>query len=361
VSDRRPIVCHVVIAEQHKAFAQRVDEALQAFICAQRRTLGELGADVDPLIDAAAEAVSGGKRLRPAFCYWAWRAAGQPADDRIVVAASSLELLHASAIVHDDVMDDSDTRRGRPTAHRRFHRLDLPGSDRQFGLGSAILLGDLLLGWSDQQLRASGLPVSAVSRAMPYFDAMRSEVAAGQFLDLLAQASGQNSIERAMRVLRFKSAKYTVERPLHVGASLAGADESLISSLSLYGIPLGEAFQLRDDVLGIFGDPEVTGKPAGDDLRQGKRTVLMSRALELADDEDRALLESSFGDPELTDESAARALAAVERSGAVTHVEELITELGATALAAVAAAPIQDEEARTALRELAEIATRREV
>jgi geranylgeranyl diphosphate synthase, type I len=351
----------VVIAEQHKAFAERIDQALEVFISGQRHMLSELGADVDPLIEAATEAVRGGKRLRPAFCYWAWRAVGRPPDDRIVVAASSLELLHASALVHDDVMDDSDTRRGRPTAHRQFHSLGLPGSDQQFGLGSAILLGDLLLGWSDQQLRASGLSVGAVSRAMPYFDAMRSEVAAGQFLDLLAQASGQNSIERAMRVLRFKSAKYTVERPLHIGASLAGADESLISSLSLYGIPLGEAFQLRDDVLGMFGDPEITGKPAGDDLRQGKRTVLMSRALELADDEDRTLLESAFGDPELTYESAARALAAVKRSGALTHVEGLITELGATAMAAVAVAPIRDEESRTALRELAEFATRREV
>jgi geranylgeranyl diphosphate synthase type I len=351
----------VVIAEQHEAFKTRIDQALQAFISAQRRRLSELGADVDPLIDAAAQVVSGGKRLRPAFCYWAWRAAGRPADDRIVVAASSLELLHASAIVHDDVMDDSDTRRGQPAAHRYFQRLGLPGSDRQFGQGSAILLGDLLLSWSDQQLRASGLPIAAVARAMPYFDAMRSEVAAGQFLDLLAQASGQNSVERAMRVLRFKSAKYTVERPLHVGASLAGADESLITSLSSYGIPLGEAFQLRDDVLGMFGDPELTGKPAGDDLRQGKRTVLMSRAVELADDDDGALLKSAIGDPGLTEESVARTLVAVERSGALAQVERQITELSATALAAVAQAPIRDEEARTALCELAAAATRREV
>jgi geranylgeranyl diphosphate synthase, type I len=355
----------VVIAEQREAFEQRVDQALQAFISSQRRMLSELGADVDALLDAAAAAVTGGKRLRPAFCFWAWRAAGQPADDRIVVAASSLELLHASAIVHDDVMDDSDTRRGQPAAHRYFQRLARTeawlGQELQFGLGSAILLGDLLLSWSDQLLRASGLPIDAIARAMPYFDAMRSEVAAGQFLDLLAQASGQNSVERAMRVLRYKSAKYTVERPLHVGASLAGADEPLISAMSEYGIPLGEAFQLRDDVLGVFGDPQVTGKPAGDDVRQGKRTVLMSRAVELAGDDDRFLLESAIGDQGLTDESVAGVLTAVERSGALAHVEGLIAELSAMALKALAEAPIRDEEARTALSELADAATRREV
>jgi len=354
-----------VIAEQREAFGQRIDQALQAFISGQRRMLSELGGDVDPLIDAAAQVVSGGKRLRPAFCYWAWCAAGQPSDDRIVVAASSLELLHASAIVHDDVMDNSDTRRGQPAAHRYFQgigpRVGRSGSEVQFGLGSAILLGDLLLSWSDQQLRASGLSIEAVARAMPYFDAMRSEVAAGQFLDLLAQASGQNSVERAMRVLRYKSAKYTVERPLHVGASLAGADESLITALSAYGVPLGEAFQLRDDVLGVFGDPEITGKPAGDDVRQGKRTVLMSRAVELADGDDRVLLESAIGDHGLTDESVARVLVAVERSGALAHVEDLITELSAAALKALAEAPIRNEEARTALSELADAATRREV
>jgi geranylgeranyl diphosphate synthase type I len=190
---------------------------------------------------------------------------------------------------------------------------------------------------------------------------MRSEVAAGQFLDLLAQASGQNSVERAMRVLRYKSAKYTVERPLHVGASLAGAGEPLISAMSEYGIPLGEAFQLRDDVLGVFGDPQVTGKPAGDDVRQGKRTVLMSRAVELAGDDDRFLLESAIGDHGLTDESVARVLTAVERSGALAHVEGLIAQLSDTALKALAEAPIRDEEARAALSELADAATRREV
>jgi geranylgeranyl diphosphate synthase type I len=355
----------VVIAEQRAEFAQRIDHALQAFISGQRRTLRELGADVDPLLDAAAAVVSGGKRLRPAFCFWGWRAAGQPGDDRIVVAASSLELLHASAIVHDDVMDDSDTRRGQPAAHRYFQRvgrLASPlGPNVQFGVGSAILLGDLLLSWSDQQLRASGLPIESIARAMPYFDAMRSEVAAGQFLDLLAQASGQNSVERAMRVLRYKSAKYTVERPLQVGASLAGADEPLIKAMSGYGIPLGEAFQLRDDVLGVFGDPEVTGKPAGDDVRQGKRTVLMSRAVELASDDDLLLLESAIGDQGLTDESVAHVLAAVERSGALAYVEGLITQLSVTALKVLAEAPIRDEEARIALSELADAATRREL
>jgi geranylgeranyl diphosphate synthase, type I len=355
----------VATGEQREDVAPRVGRALEALIAEQRRALVELGSEVDRLIDAAAAAVSGGKRLRPAFCYWAWRAAGAPDDDRIIVAASGLELLHASALVHDDVMDESDLRRGHPSSHRAFadlHREShLTGSPDRFGLGAAILLGDLLLSWSGHQLRASGLPLDAITRGLTYFDSMRTEVISGQYLDLLAQASGEDSVPRAMRVLRFKSAKYTVERPLHVGAALAGAGDELITALSSYGVPLGEAFQLRDDVLGVFGDPLVTGKPAGDDLREGKRTVLTALAMESASPRDRKTLTTNLGRHDLDEAGVASARQAIVSSGARAAVERLISQLTGAALTALERATVVDDAARGALTDLADAATRREV
>ena len=189
-------------------------------------------------------------------------------------------------------MDDSDTRRGRPSIHREFERkhreAGLVGDPARHGASVAVLLGDLMLSWADEQFRTSGLP--RIGEALRFLDLCKTEVVAGQYLDVLAQTRPSVGVEEAMRVVRYKSAKYTVERPLHLGAALAGADDALIAALTDVALPLGEAFQLRDDVLGVFGDPGVTGKPAGDDLREGKRTVLVAAPPQLGTDADRELL-----------------------------------------------------------------------
>jgi geranylgeranyl diphosphate synthase, type I len=342
-------------------FANQVQARLDAFIATQAEELSELGEQLAPLVSATKRAVTGGKRLRPSFCYWGWRSAGGPADDdRILTAASALELLHASALVHDDVMDESATRRGEPAAHRRFAHWHgdqgWKGRPRQFGVGAAILLGDLLLSWSDQMLRSSGLDTTD---ALPYFDLMRSEVVAGQYLDLVAQNNGTVSVPEAMRVVRYKSAKYTIERPLHLGAALAGADKALIDDLSSYGLPLGEAFQLRDDLLGVYGDPVVTGKPAGDDLREGKRTMLVALASERADDEQAATLRRLIGRADLDDAGVQRLRAVLDQTGARDRVEKLIDRLAAAASAALDEAPVEPE-VKKALQDLAAAVTRRE-
>ncbi|MGH3365829.1 MAG: polyprenyl synthetase family protein [Nocardioidaceae bacterium] len=344
-------------------FRARVSTRLTEFVTAQARRLDALEPHLDGLLTAADAALRGGKRLRASFCYWGWRAAGGPDDDRIVTAAAAAEMLHASALTHDDVLDHSDTRRGRPAAHRQFellhHSGKWQGTPSGFGSGAAILLGDLLLGWSDEMLRTSGLEAERVSRAMPYFDAMRTEVVAGQYLDLVAQSSGPASVPEAMRVVQYKAAKYTVERPLHLGAALAGAAGALITALTSYGLPLGEAFQLRDDVLGVYGDPDVTGKPAGDDLREGKSTVLMALARERADDDQLRLLDRVFGRKKLDANGVRQLRETIEATGALTAVEQLISELTSAATTALAQAPIAEDEVRSALHDLATAATHR--
>ncbi len=346
-------------------FRAAVQKALDDFLDEQADRLAPLGSDATRLLDEARVSVSGGKRFRAAFCYWGHRAVAPEPDDEaaLVRACSALELLHASALVHDDYMDASDTRRGRPATHRTFeaeHRGDRwRGDPEQYGAAGAILLGDLLLGWSDELLRRCGLPWERVGPALDLFDLCRSEVITGQFLDVSVQARGRADVDAAMTVLRYKSAKYSIERPLHIGAALAGADAGTLAALSSFGLPLGEAFQLRDDLLGVFGDPESTGKPAGDDLIEGKRTVLVALALDAAAPEDAARLDAALGRPLSRDEiEDLRGI--IDASGAHAQVEQVIEELASLAVAALDTAPV-DEHARGVLRGLAASATQRVV
>jgi geranylgeranyl diphosphate synthase type I len=342
---------------------ERVTKAVEAFLARQRPRLDAISVDLTPVTDALESfLLDGGKRLRPAFAYWGWRGAGGQDSDAIVAAAAALEWLQASALIHDDVMDGSDTRRGRPAVHRRFaaiHRGEgWAGAPESFGTAAAILLGDLALIWADEMLNTSGLSPQALVRAQPVYDEMRTELMAGQYLDLLEQAMGGQSVERAMTVARYKSAKYTIERPLHFGAALAGAGAEIVAAYSGYGLPLGEAFQLRDDVLGVFGDPSETGKPAGDDLREGKRTVLIAKTFAAATPGQAAVVRRHLGDPGLSDDGVGRLREIITETGALAETEAVIAELTDRALAALDVGGL-DVTAREVLHELAAAATAR--
>jgi geranylgeranyl diphosphate synthase type I len=194
---------------------------------------------------------------------------------------------------------------------------------------------------------------------MALFELCRNEVIAGQFLDVSVQARGRADVDTAMTVLRYKSAKYSIERPLHIGAGLAGASDAQIAQLTRFGLPLGEAFQLRDDLLGVFGDPEETGKPAGDDLAEGKRTVLVALALDAAPQPAARRLDAALGTP-LSPADVDELRGIIEDSGARAQVEEVIGSLADHAVEALRSADV-DEHARVVLTELAAAATQRTV
>lgn len=310
----------------------------------------------------------GGKRVRPAFAYWGWRAVapvpGHPADPGVLRLFAALELLQACALVHDDVIDCSATRRGLPTVHRLFadrHRQrGWRGSSEQFGLSSAILLGDLALAWADDVVATSDLSADARRRVQQVWGHIRTEVLGGQYLDIVAEASGAQTVASAMNVNLFKTASYTVTRPLQLGAAAAADRPEVQQIFHDVGTDLGIAFQLRDDVLGVFGDPAVTGKPSGDDLRSGKRTVLLAEAVELAERTEpdaAALLCASIG-TDLTDSQVADLCQVIKSVGALDAVEQRITVLTNRGLDALAAAPI-DEVAKAGLTELAHRASNR--
>jgi geranylgeranyl diphosphate synthase type I len=347
------------------ALIERVDSALAGFLDTRTASLAEVGDDLIPVAEAArAFVLDGGKRLRPSFAYWGWRTvAPASADDRALVsAAASLELLHACALVHDDVMDASETRRGRPAAHAAFaalHRTSgWTGDPDVFGTSAAILLGDLLLSWADAMFTAAGLSAAHLPRTRQVWDDMRQLVMAGQYLDVLVQARGGFSARDALRVAKYKTSKYTVEGPLHLGAAAAGASPEVFAVLSDYGLPLGEAFQLRDDVLGVFGDPGRTGKPAGDDLLEGKRTLLVALAMSEASDAQSALLRDCLGDRSMPEDRVAALRDVIVSTGALDQVEQRIAARADEARKALHTDAISGD-ARAALDALVIAATER--
>jgi geranylgeranyl diphosphate synthase, type I len=309
--------------------------------------------------------LGGGKRLRPVFAYWGWRAvATQDPDPGVLLLFSALELLHAFALVHDDVIDESSTRRGKPTAHKHFAALhrerNWRGSPDQFGISAAILAGDLAQAWADDIVYRADLAPDAQRRVQRVWADIRTEVLGGQYLDIVAEASGAESIASAMSVATFKTACYTVTRPLQLGAAAAADRRDVQEIFGQFGNDLGVAFQLRDDVLGVFGDPAVTGKPSGDDLRSGKRTVLVAEAMALADKSDPLaanVLRSSIGN-RLTDAQVRQLREIIESVGALAAAEDRIAALTQQALATLAAAPI-NATAKAGLSEMATLATNR--
>ncbi|MEJ8639806.1 polyprenyl synthetase family protein [Streptomyces sp. MS2.AVA.5] len=274
---------------------------------------------------------AGGKRVRPLLCLIGWHAGGGTGGDAapVVRVAASLEMFHAFALVHDDIMDRSDSRRGRPAVHRALaarHSRGRSASDADhIGEGAAILIGDLALAWSDELLYSAGLDPVQLADVLPVVSEMRTEVMYGQYLDLTSGGLPTGDLDRALAISRYKTAKYTIERPLHIGAALAGSSQALREALSAYALPLGEAFQLRDDLLGVFGDPCATGKPRMDDLREGKHTALVALAYQHATTDQRNTLDALLGRRGLTDSDAGSLRRLLVDTGACARVEQLIT------------------------------------
>lgn len=349
-------------------FVAAVAGELTGFLSAKQSVMAAISPDIEPIMGSISNLVTGGKRLRALMCYWGWRGAGGAAEaPEVVAAGAALELFQAAALIHDDIIDRSDTRRGGPSVHRSFSQLhDAQGwalDSERFGQAAGILAGDLCLSFSEEAFTDIGERAAARSTARLIFNLMRAEVMAGQYLDILEEVAGPvrdraGAVHRAQSIIRFKSAKYSTEHPLALGGALAGASTELLRGYSAFALPLGEAFQLRDDVLGVFGDPQTTGKPAGDDLREGKRTVLVALALEQATAAESAFIDARLGHQDLTDPEIDQIRTIIAESGALQATEVLIEQFGATAYEALAALDL-DELPKTALRRLAEVTVSR--
>ena len=365
---QKPSTAPAVHEAEQARYREALNAELGAFLEEQRQSMAGVSGDVAPLMDAISGLVAGGKRLRAMLSYWGWRGAGgAELAAEPIRAGAALELFQAAALIHDDIIDRSDTRRGAPSVHRRFSNLHGDSGwaldPERFGQAAAILTGDLCLSFSEEAFTAVGAAAASGSSARRLFNAMRAEVMAGQYLDVLEEVAGpvrprEDAVQRARTVIRYKSAKYSTEHPLGIGGALAGADEALLRGYSDFSLPLGEAFQLRDDVLGVFGDPLTTGKPAGDDLREGKRTVLVALALDAAGEAARAELEHGLGNASLTLAEVDRLRDVVAATGALEATERLIDELAERAFSALDRLPL-DGLVRGALEALGRAAVRR--
>ena len=341
--------------------ARRVDARLQLLLDTERTRWSAFDPDLAQPIDEIARLVlAGGKRLRPAFCHWGFvGAGGNPDDPRVIDAGAAFELMHAFALFHDDVMDGSATRRGEPTTHvvmsQQHEKNSWVGESRRFGEGAAILVGDLAFVYADQLLLGAPQPVWSI------WNELRVELNFGQYLDMLGSANSERRLVKAERICRYKSGKYTIERPLHLGAVLATPEkaEQLLPALSAYGLPLGDAFQMRDDVMGAFGETSVTGKPVGDDLREGKPTPLMAMATARANAAQLGVLQL-VGNTVLNDAQVADVQIVIRETGALDQLEQLITSLTDEAIEAIGRAPLS-QEARNELIELATFVSWRSV
>ena len=353
-----------------------VQEKLDDFCADRKSEFASISPDLTTVVDYTRDLLGGGKRFRALFCYWSWVGALESAEQKqtadqladsaeaMVGIAAALEMFHAAALVHDDLLDQSDTRRGAPSVHKRFESLhtasNWASSSERFGIAGSVLVGDLMLGWSSELFghaleQAPSLSMESACRTE--FGRMRVEVMAGQYLDVLEENAAMTrpaseAVGRANRVILYKTAKYSIEAPLLIGAAFAGADSGLLRSLSAFGIPLGMAFQLRDDILGVFGDSAITGKPTGDDLREGKRTVLVALTREALSESVGRVFDEMLCAKNLDSEQIGFLQRTIVGTGALTKTERMIEELADQSLSALEELQISDK-AKTHLRELA--------
>ncbi|MEN9970202.1 MAG: hypothetical protein RLZZ229_410 [Actinomycetota bacterium] len=361
---------------ESRALLELIQENLDDFCVARATEFSSISPDLMPVVEYTKDLLAGGKRFRALFAYWAWAGSLAGSDlhqteqqrkasaAAIVGITSALEMFHGAALVHDDLLDQSDTRRGKPAVHKKFESLHQQsgwaGSPERFGVAGSVLVGDLMLGWSSEMFGNALLlaPSSDIETACrTEFSKMRVEVMAGQYLDVLEENAAPTRaihelVGRANRVMLYKTAKYSIEAPLLIGAAFAGAGPGLLRGLSAFGIPLGMAFQLKDDILGVFGDPAITGKPAGDDLREGKRTVLVGLTRESLNPSVGRIFDEMLASRELDSEQIEFLQQTIIDSGALAKTERMMTELADESLASLELLDI-DASAKAELKKLA--------
>ncbi|MFT4245072.1 MAG: polyprenyl synthetase family protein [Micrococcaceae bacterium] len=350
-----------------KNYIKAVNDYLTDFIEEKITVARQISNEAAELCQHIYEVAKGGKRTRAQLNYLGYLVANGKNEDLSIKIGTAIELFQTSALIHDDIIDSSDTRRGIDTIHYSYsnnHQAQgYSGNNKDYGMAAGIIAGDICMQWSEEIFSQAIVKSPQNIAARKNFETMRLEVMAGQFMDIHEEVDFNTNHEltpheRAFRVLTYKSAKYSVEHPLTIGATLGGADTELLSKLSAFGLPTGQAFQLRDDVLGVFGDPTITGKPAGDDLKEGKRTTLIAYAIENSDVDTTNYLNAKLGSTELTKAEVAMLQEIIKASGALAKTEEMITNLTDTAIKELAALKI-NAELKAELEKLAHTLTQR--
>ncbi len=313
-------------------FKSQIDPFLNAYFEEKLREASSIDPEVVVLVEEIRRFVqNGGKKIRPAFTYAGYVACGGRSHDAILYASSAIEMMHGFALIHDDIIDKADLRRDNPSVHRVFEdfhkKRNFTGSPEDFGLAAAILAGDLALSFADELLNDAPFPAERIRRAKNYFDLNKKQVILGEYLDVLAPVRKQISEADVLKILEYKTAKYTIERPMHIGAILAGAEEDILQGFSSYAVPLGQAFQIQDDILGTFSTEEIIGKPVDSDIKEGKKTLLVVKTYEFCDKKDKKLLNSVLGNKHAQPGDINRVRSIMRSCGALQYTQELAARL----------------------------------
>jgi len=329
-------------------FKKQLDPFLDAYFVEKLKEANLVHPETLVLVEEIRRFIrNGGKRLRPAFTYTAYLGCGGRSYDAILYASAAVEVLHTFALIHDDIIDKSDLRRGSPSVHRVFEdfhqKRDFAGSAQDFGLAAAILAGDLACAFADELLNTAPFPAERIRRAKNYFDLNKKQVILGEYLDVIAPVKKEVSEADVLKILEYKTAKYTVERPLHIGAVLAGANEEMLQWFSNYAIPLGQAFQIQDDIIGTFGREEEIGKPNDSDIKEGKKTLLVIKAYEFARPSEVKILDRVLGNQKASGEQIEAVRSIMQSSGALTYSQNLANQLIKKAKRAIEEEKLEEE------------------
>jgi len=283
----------------------------------------------------------GGKRLRAALVYYGYRCFSNKNLKEIIKASVTMELIQSYLLIHDDIIDNDDLRRNGPTLHisykniakRKYKKID----SNHFGLSMAILAGDICAAFANEIMAKLKIKEKNKIQALNVLNHSLHHVIYGQVLDVLSELRiiTNKDIEK---IHRLKTATYTIESPLHIGALLAGAKQKHLKTLSNYAIPLGKAFQIKDDILGMFGEKEKVGKPVGSDIKEGKKNLLILKALESATPAQRQAIEEALGNQDLTKNQLNQVRAIVIKTGSLSYSQNLAKNLVKKAKSAIKSA-----------------------
>lgn len=313
-------------------FKREFDKQLLAYLSEKKSAAVEINTETAVLVEEIRRfSENGGKRVRPAFMFSGYVAAGGQAYEAILFATLSVELLHTFALIHDDIIDNSSLRRGELTTHKQFEKIhkekNLQGNGKEYGLSSAILAGDLALSFAEEILTSAPFPQERLRRARYFFDQMKMQVLYGEYLDVLGGFQKSLNEDQVLQILEYKTAKYTVERPLHIGAVLAGADFEILETFSRYGIPFGQAFQMQDDLVGSFASEKEIGKPSDSDIKEGKKTLLLVKAYERATKSQKKILDAVVGNKNSSQEEVDKVRKIMKETGSYDYCLKLSKQL----------------------------------
>ena len=311
------------IKDYISGYAQKADVYLKRLFESKKKEAAEIDPVAVRSLDILANYIAGGKRVRGALAVLGYELAGGKDFQKILPVSAAVEILHSSLLIHDDFIDRDELRRGKPTVHRIYAK----GRGEHFGAAMAIVVADVGLFLSHQILAESAFKSRKVAQALSEFDRLLVNTGFGELLDIAFDYKRKLTWEDVQKVRLYKTAHYTFVMPMVVGAILGGASRKQLKAISRYGEPVGIAFQIRDDILGVFSDPNVTGKSNESDIREGKKTFLYLKTMELAGKRDKIYLKKWYGSKSLTKRNLREIRDIIEKSRAFELSQSLAADL----------------------------------